>query len=741
MKEIFNSYFDNRELSWLKFNERVLEEAEDNSLPLMERLNFVSIFCSNLDEFFMVRAGTLHDQTLLKDGKKDNKTGLTPSEQLAKIAERTAELLPRKEKAYWDIIGGLKEYGVEQVYPDNPANPEEAQWIEKYFTKEILPLLSPTIVDKTHPLPFLKNKELYGGAALKSDGSKHIAFGVVPLTASDVFNRIVFLPSEKGKIRFMLMEDLIINFVDKVFPNFEVCNRNIFRITRNADIDADEALYDHDVDFRDVMEELIKKRKKLAPIRIELFARQSTIDKALLAKKLGLEMSSDFIFVQNCPLDFGFVGDIRDKLTDKTELFFDNRTPQQPVMVSKHESMIRQADKGDMLLFYPYENFGAFIRLLDEATVDPTVVSIKITLYRVARDSKIINALIRAAENGKDVLALVELRARFDEENNIGWAKRLSDAGVTVIYGLDGLKVHSKLLLITRRIGNEITYITQVGTGNYNERTSKLYTDLTLITSDKEFGTDASLIFNNLSVGVAVESSSTLWVAPNCLKSRVVEMIDREITYGKDGYIGIKMNSLTDIDIIQKLVEASKRGVKVELIIRGICCLVAGIPGCTENITVTSIVGRFLEHSRIYIFGKGDRRKLYISSADFMTRNTERRVEVAAPIKNKAIQTELLAIFDTMLKDNVKARVQQPDGTYKRKERKEGEPLLDSQRFFYEQAYRSAEAAADNAAEDRRRTVSQSVDYPKTDNKAVQTAKTVVKPAKTVVKVKRVSKK
>lgn len=738
MKEIFNSYFDNREISWLKFNERVLEEAEDDSLPLLERLNFVSIFCSNLDEFFMVRAGTLHDQTLLKDGKKDNKTGLTPSEQLNKIASRTAELLPRKEKAYKEIIQGLKEYGVRQVYPDNPASPEEAQWIEKYFTNEILPLLSPTVVDKTHPLPFLKNKELYGGVALKSGGGKHIVLGVVPLTASDVFPRIVYLPCEKGMIRFMLMEDLIIYFVDKVFPNFEVCGRNIFRITRNADIDADEALFDHDVDFRDVMEELIKKRKKLAPIRIELFARTSTIDKELLAKKLGLEMSGDFIFVQNCPLDFGFLGEIRDKLADKPELFFDHRTPQQPVMVKKDESMIRQADKGDLLLFYPYESFGAFIRLLDEATTDPSVVSIKITLYRVARDSKIVNALIRAAENGKDVLALVELRARFDEENNIGWAKRLSDAGVTVIYGLDGLKVHSKLLLITRRIGNEITYITQVGTGNYNERTSKLYTDLTLITSDKEFGTDASLIFNNLSVGVAVESSSTLWVAPNCLKSRVVEMIDREITYGKDGYIGIKMNSLTDIDIIQKLVEASKRGVRVELIIRGICCLVAGIPGCTENITVVSIVGRFLEHSRIYIFGKGERRKLYISSADFMTRNTERRVEVAAPIKNKAIQTELLAIFDTMLKDNVKARVQQPDGTYVRKKRKEGEPLLDSQRFFYDQAYRSSEAAATNIEENASKVRDGDLtanDSRKKNEKAVQKAS-----AGSVVKVRRVSK-
>lgn len=702
MKEIFNNYFDNRELSWLKFNERVLEEAEDESIPLMERLNFVSIFCSNLDEFFMVRAGTLHDQTLVKDAKKDNKTGLTPAQQLTKIAKRTAELLPRKEKAYKDIIKGLKSYGVEQIYPDKIKDSELVQWLEQYFTKEILPLLSPTVVDKTHPLPFLKNKELYAGVALKDkSGAKHSVLGIIPLTVSDVFGRIIFLPSESDKLRFILTEDLIIYYAAKAFPNFDLIDGNIFRITRNADIDVDEALYDHDVDFRDVMEELIKKRKKLSPIRVELFARNSTIDKELLAKKLGLETFSDFIFVQSCPLDFDFVGAIRDKLSGKPELFFRHLTPQQPKTVNKHESMIKQADKGDMLLFYPYETFNSFIRLLDEATVDPSVVSIKITLYRVARDSKIVNALIRAAENGKDVLALVELRARFDEENNIGWAKRLADAGVTVIYGLDSLKVHSKLLLITRRIGNNIRYITQVGTGNYNERTSKLYTDLTLITSDKEFGTDASLIFNNLSVGVAVESSSTLWVAPNCLKSRVVEMIDREITYGKDGYIGIKMNSLTDIDIIQKLVEASRRGVKVQLIIRGICCLVAGIPGYTENITVTSIVGRFLEHSRIYIFGNDTRRRVYISSADFMTRNTERRVEVAAPIKSPEIQEKLTAIFNIMLKDNVKARVQQPDGTYVKKSVKQNEEPLDSQLYFYGLAYKNAEEEAASAREEK----------------------------------------
>lgn len=700
--EIYNTYFYNRELSWLKFNERVLEEAQDDTVPLMERLNFVSIFCSNLDEFFMVRAGALYDQTLVKDIKRDNKTGMTSHEQLEKVALRTAELIPGKEKAYKDIIKKLKDYGVEQAHPEKPKDGEEAAWLKEYFTKEILPLLSPTVVDKTHPLPFLKNKELYAGISLKPKGEKHPVIGVMPLTATDVFERIAYLPAPEGRIRFMLMEDLILHFAEMAFPNFEVTGRCIFRITRNADIDVEEALFDHDVDFRDVMEELIKKRKKLAPIRIELVVKGDAIDKELLAKKLGFEMGSDFIYVQNCPLDFGFAELLREKLAERQELFFNKLKPQKPLMLRDKEPVIKQVEQQDVLLFYPYESFSHFTRLLEGAAFDPTVVSIKITLYRVARDSKIVNALIRAAENGKEVLALVELRARFDEENNIGWAKRLAEAGVTVIYGLDSLKVHSKLLLITRREGSEIKYITQVGTGNYNERTSKLYTDLTLMTADKDFGTDASLIFNNLSVGVAVESSTTLWVAPNCLKSRVVEMIDREMTHGAEGYIGLKLNSLTDIDIIQKLVEAGRKGVKIQLIIRGICCLVAGIPGFTDNITVTSIVGRFLEHSRIYIFGKNERRRVYISSADFMTRNTERRVEVAAPIKNPEIQNRLVDIFNTMLKDNVKARVQQPDGSYIRKPRAEGEEPLDSQLYFYEQAYINAEKREQNAQAEKK---------------------------------------
>ena len=690
MEEIFNSYFDNRELSWLKFNKRVLEEAQDDAVPLMERLNFVSIFCSNLDEFFMVRVGTLHDQTLLKESKHDNKTGLSAAEQLEKIADSTKILLPQVEKAYKKIMKQLLNSGVEQVNPYNMDKNDE-KYLRDYFLREVLPLLSPTIIDKNHPVPFLKNKELYVGLILKQKGdSKSNVIGVIPVTAAGIFERVIYLPTQKG-VQFILIEDLIMHFAHLAFKDFEIQHRYIFRVTRNADIDVNEALFDHDLDFRDVMEEVIKKRKKLAPVRIEISDSLEDGYIEYLSQKLGLELGVRFVFSENRPLDFRFVGQLRDKLEDKKELFFEPLTPQHPVMVDDKEPMIKQIERHDILLSYPYEEFKPFIRLLEEASQDDTVVSIKITLYRVARDSKIVNALIRAAENGKDVLALVELRARFDEENNIGWAKRLAEAGVTVIYGLDELKVHSKLLLITKRVGNEIKYITQVGTGNYNERTSRLYTDMTLMTADMEMGADASLVFNNLSVGTAVESSSTLWVAPNCLKSRVVEMIDREITYGEDGYIGLKLNSLTDRDIIQKLVQANKRGVRVELIIRGICCLVAGIPGETENITVTSIVGRFLEHSRIYIFGKDERQKLFISSADFMTRNTERRVEVSAPIRDQAIKKRLLDYFNTILKDNVKARVQGADGVYRKKERKADTEPLDSQNYFYLEAYKNAE--------------------------------------------------
>ena len=686
-------FYDNRELSWLKFNARVLEEAFDENTPLFERLRFVQIFCSNLDEFFMIRVGSLHDKMIFDSRDTENKTNMTAKEQLVEIAKQVKKLLPLKDSAYSEIMEGLKGYGVEHIDPMN-LTPEEDAFYRAFFAREIQPLLFTGVVDKKHPVPFLKNGEVYVGVMIrkKDDAAGKGTFGILP--ASENFPKLVWLP---GTGKFLLTEELISRYSELVFKNFEITSRCIFRVTRNADITMNEGLYDHDVDFRDIMSELVKKRKKLQPVRLEFQGKPDERMMMLISKTLKVKDS--FVFTQSAPLTMDFLSSVERRLEKQGELFFKPLTPQKSPDIDPKIPMIEQIKRHDVMLNYPYENISQFIRLLDEAADNPSVVSIKITLYRVARDSKIISALTRAAENGKDVLALVELRARFDEENNIGWSKRLEEAGVTVIYGLEELKVHSKLLLITLRDGNDVSYITQVGTGNYNERTSKLYTDLTLMTADRDFGSDASVVFNALAVGNTVESTNKLLVAPKGLKSRIVELIDNEITYKKDGYIGIKMNSLTDKDIIEKLAEASRAGVKIELVVRGICCLVAGVEGDTENIRVISIVGRFLEHSRIYIFGRGDRRRVYISSADFMTRNTERRVEVAAPLLDRRLSDRAVAIFETCLKDNVKAREQDSDGNYHRVQPKEGEPLLNSQIFFYEQAYKAAEGSAASAPE------------------------------------------
>lgn len=691
-------FYDNRELSWLKFNERVLEEAQDTETPLFERLRFVQIFCSNLDEFFMIRVGSLNDKLLFDPKDRENKTNMTAKEQLTEIASRVKELLPVKDLAYADIMNGMAAYGIQHITGD--ISPDEDAYLRAYFTKEIQPLLFTGVVDKKHPVPFLKNGEIYIGVTIrkKDDAAGKVTFGILP--ASENFPRLIWLP---GTGKFILCEELISRYAGLVFKNFEMISRCIFRVTRNADIAMDEGLYDHDVDFRDIMSELVKKRKKLQPVRVEFQGKPSADIIEVISKTLRVK--ENFIFRQKSPLDLSFLSALERRLEKQSELFFTPLTPQRSPDIDPKRPLIEQVQQRDILLSYPYENINQFIRLLDEAADNPDVVSIKITLYRVARDSKIINALIRAAENGKDVLALVELRARFDEENNIGWSKRLEDAGVNVIYGLEELKVHSKLLLITVRDGDSISYITQVGTGNYNERTSKLYTDLTMMTADRDFGSDASVVFNALTVGNTVESTNKLLVAPKGLKSRIVEMIDNEITYGKDGYIGIKMNSLTDKDIIRKLAEASRAGVKIDLVVRGICCLVAGIEGDTENIRVISIVGRFLEHSRIYIFGRGERRRVYISSADFMTRNTERRVEVAAPVPDKRLADRVAGMFDVMLRDNVKAREQGKNGKYSHVVRKDGEERLNSQLYFYEKAYEAAEAVAPVASVENSVTV------------------------------------
>ena len=678
--ESVKPYMDNRELSWLKFNTRVLEEAEDVTVPLFERLRFLSIFRSNMDEFFMIRVGALHDQTLFKKEKLDTKTFLSAAEQLDLISKRTKELIPRFTNAYSEIMRSFaKEKILIQVRPENSfctpgstaLSESDEEYLSAHFENELLLLLTPSVIDKRHPNHFLKNLEVYAAAVLKkagADGSQkgNTMVGIVPVLSPNVFKRVFYLPSESGIIRFILAEDLILYYIDKVFSNYAVTDKTVFKITRNADLDINEAVYDEDMelDFREIMEEMLKKRKKLTPVRIDFTGENTPEDYNKIVSKLNLKIGEKFTFLLNSPLNFSFLNELEEKLKDRPELFFGKLNPQQAVMADPDEKILKQLDKGDILLSYPYESISTFIKFLEEAANDPDVFSIKITLYRVARDSKIINALITAAENGKDVLALVELRARFDEENNIGWSMRLEEAGVNVMYGLDDLKVHSKLLLITKKSGSGIKYYTQIGTGNYNERTARLYTDLTLMTSAQDIGADASLIFNALSVGVAVGNTGALLVAPKGLKARVVEMVDTEIVHGENGYIGLKLNSLTDRDIIAKLVEASKKGVTVQLLVRGICCLIAGVPGETENITVTSVVGRFLEHSRIYIFGRAQRQRVYISSADFMTRNTEKRVEVAAPIRDSRVKELILEDFYALLENNTKVRVQNSDGHY-----------------------------------------------------------------------------
>ena len=684
------SCYDNRELSWLKFNVRVLEEARDSSVPLCERLLFSQIFQSNLDEFFMIRVGSLTDRVLVDDNKEDNKTGMTPKEQLEAIYRRVRELVPIKDETYFDTVKELEKIGVEHVKISS-LTPEEEGYLRAYFNSEIRPLISPQVVDKRHPFPFLKNKEIYAVTHLESKNS--VKLGIIPAGGS--FPRIIPLP-DKSRLRFLLAEDVILHYCGSVFENYRLLDKALIRITRNADINMEEGLYDHEVDLRQVMEELLKKRKKLAPVRLEISGKLGKEAVEYLCRQL--ELSNEQISQCTAPLDMGFIFSLRNRIEKAhPEMFFEPVSPRLPATISPNIPMIQQILRRDIMLSYPYESIRPFIRLLNEAGNDPDVISIKITLYRVASNSKIVEALINAAENGKEVFVLVELRARFDEENNIEWSKRLERAGCKVMYGPENLKVHSKLMLITRKNGNELQHITQIGTGNYNEKTSELYTDLSLMTADPEIGEEAGTVFNALSIGNLVENTSHLLVAPLSLQNKIIDFIDGEIASarsGGEGYIGLKLNSLTDKVLIDKLIEASCAGVKIEMVIRGISCLVAGVSGLTENITVRSIVGRYLEHSRIYIFGKGDRQRIYISSADFMTRNTIRRVEVAAPVKSPELRKRVLHIFDIMMRDNVKARIQLPDGTYKRISPTEGEEALMAQQYFIDEA---AAAAAANA--------------------------------------------
>ena len=670
----------NRELSWLKFNERVLEEAENQEVPLCERLTFASIYQSNLDEFFMVRVGSLYDQTLLDKKICENKTGMTSQEQIDAILKQTKLINKRKEAVYEELMARVAEQKI-RILRFNELDEDGARYLEGYFKSEIAPLISPTVIGRRQPFPFLKNKEIYAVAVLGAKGKKD-RLGIIPCT-SNIFGRLIAVPGMPGT--YMLAEELILHFAPVVFKGYKIKSKSLLRITRNADIDAD-ALYDEDLDYREFMAGLIKQRKKLAPIRLELSRDMDKKGIAVLCEYL--ELDENHVFMSSTPLDLSFVFQIQDLLRKNPELYFPKRTPQKSDQFQDGKNIIAQIKEEDKLLSYPYESIRPFLHLLTEAAEDPDVISIKMTLYRVAKQSKVVEALIEAAENGKEVVVLVELRARFDEENNIEWSRRLEDAGCQVIYGLDGYKVHSKLCLITRKNAGQVEYITQIGTGNYNEKTSRLYTDLSLMTSNVEIGLEASNVFQALSKGEVVEHTRHLLVAPKCLQNKVLDMLDEEIAHARNGeeaYAGFKLNSLTDKKIIDKLIEASEAGVKIDMIIRGICCLIPGVEGKTENIRIISIVGRFLEHSRIYIFGSKERRKYYIASADFMTRNTVRRVEVAAPVYNDKLKTKLQEMFDVMLSDNQKARKLEADGNYHRVSN--DLTPVNAQEYFYAEAY------------------------------------------------------
>ena len=686
-------FFANRELSWLKFNERVIDEADDKRVPLCERLTFVSIFNSNLDEFYMVRVGSLYDQMILAKKSKqefitgfDNKSMMTAEQQLDAVFAETRELLHKKDKIYARLMYEFDSQGVKLI-SFNDVEYSDAVYLENYFNKSILPILSPQVIGKKNPFPFLKNKEIYAVALLGSKNNDKI--GLVPCS-NGIFDRLIPIPSDSRK--YMLVEELILHFLPKIFKKYSVKSKSLIRIIRNADIDMDEAFFDEDMDYRDTMEQLIKERRRLCPVKLE-YSRVLD-DKVIseLCKELKLDKKQ--VFYSESPLEMSFISKIQDDLRGRRELFYERRVPQNSKQLDIKQPIMDQIAKKDVLLSYPYESMHPLIKLLNEAGSDDRVLSIKMTLYRVAKNSQIVEALIEAAENGKEVVVLVELRARFDEENNIEWSRRLEEAGCKIIYGIEHIKVHSKLCLITYKDGEDFKYITHVGTGNFNEKTAKLYTDLALITSDVNIARETADVFNNLGLGDVVEHTEHLLVAPKCLQNKVLELIDDEIKKaqnGEEAYIGIKINSLTDKTIIEKLVEASMSGVKIDMVIRGISCMVAGIEGYTDNITITSIVGRFLEHSRIYIFGKGKTAKIYISSADFMTRNTIRRVEVATPIYDDGIKERILRMFNTMLSDNVKARIMANDGNYYKKDVVDGISRLNSQEYFYDEVVKKAQ--------------------------------------------------
>lgn len=682
-RELLN-YTQNRELSWLRFDQRVLEEARDKSVPLLERMKFVAIFTSNLDEFFMIRVGSLYDMVQTDEKHRDSRSGMTPQEQLDAIYEAVAPLYKERDKTYTEIKKELSPYGVCGL-DFKELEADEKKYVKKYFKEQILPVLSPQIVDSSHPFPHLLNKDIYVTASLNK---KEQMLGIVPVPT--YVSDILMLPGHD--IRYIRMEKVIMEYLHLVFDQYEVSDPNYICVTRNADVSPNDEALEVTDDFRKLMQNTLHKRRRMAVVRLETAEKLSAKMQEYFCEKFKITPAQ--IFRTKMPMKLEYMFSIAGNLPEsmKRSLVYEPFSPQKSAHVQEG-SMLKQVKKQDILLFYPYESMDPFLKLIKDASADSNVMTIKITIYRLAKKARLVEYLCAAAENGKEVTVLIELRARFDEQNNIDWSERLEEAGCRVIYGFDGYKVHSKICLITYRNRNEIQYITQVGTGNYNEKTAAMYTDLSLMTADPRIGQDAAEFFKNMSIGNLQGSYQYLIVSPVSLKSSILQMMDEEIRKGKDGRIVMKMNSVTDVDFIRKVSEASRAGVRVDLIVRGICCILPGVPEYTENVRVMSVVGRYLEHPRIFSFGTGKEQKIYIGSADMMTRNTEKRVEVACPVLDEQIRRQINHDLKVMLSDNVKARVMQKDGTYTKRKLKDESSgkMIDSQAVFMEEALKAAE--------------------------------------------------
>ena len=681
--DLYKDYFANRELSFLNFNRRVLEESADASVPPLERFKFISIFSSNLDEFYMIRVGSLYEKSLLKDeGLNDNKTGWSPERQLKEIYRMTKMIYPDAEKLFWSAAALLEEKNIKYC-KFGELEPGEKKWLKNYFKRETMPLLSPQIIDSKHPFPHLLNKQIYVILDLEYNGKN--SYGIISQNKN--IDRVIKLPGGDG-FKYILSEDIIYRYAKDLFKKHKINSKFLIRITRNADINLEDSFSDYEgdnpnIDYRTYMNDILKKRGKLAPVRLEVSGAIptgiNTLKKYLCPK---LNISEEQAFVTSAPLDLSFIFGLKDKIERSSAAPFLGGMLYPPI----NPISPKITGGADVFLHFPRHTIKTYLKLLEETARDPDTVSVKITLYRLSDNSEIINYLCHLAETGKEVTAVVELKARFDEENNINWSKKLEDAGCSVIYGVDGFKIHSKITLITKKSGGGITYITHIGTGNYNEKTAKLYTDVGIITSDADIGKDTLKFFNSITTSDLTDDYSCLLVAPLKFKSEIIKFIREETDAaksGRRGLIKLKMNSLTDKDIIEELVTASQAGVKIELLIRGICCLLPGIEGKTENIRIVSVVGRFLEHSRIFIFGESPgKSKVYISSADLMTRNTSRRLELAAPVFDVKIKAELIKIFDLYFTDNVKSREICPDGTYKKINGESGEFIDAQNRLF-----------------------------------------------------------